>query len=152
MNPTAPSCPNVGDLELINAWSDDDPARGARFAFPIHSGTGAAASSVVYFEVEPGRHLGMHTDSAEEILYVTRGAAHAIVGGDRLSLRAGDLALIPAMVPHDVVCEGDEPVRVVGFWSSATVVSVFEQPFAPIGRRILGTPIPEDVPNPGGVS
>jgi hypothetical protein len=32
----------------------------------------------------------------------------------------------------------------VGFFSSATVVSEFEDAFAPIGKRIVGTPIPAE--------
>ena len=52
--------------------------------------------------------------------------------------------VVPAMVPHDVLCAGDQPVKVVGWFASATVVSVFDEPFAPIGRRVLGTPLPEE--------
>jgi quercetin dioxygenase-like cupin family protein len=132
------------DLELVEGWSENDPTRRARFNFPIFNLTGALASSVVYFEVEPGEHLGMHTDSAEEILYIVSGTAEGIVGDERGELTAGSLALVPAMVPHDVVNTGDETVRVVGFFASSTVVSVFEDPFAPIGRRVVGTPVPEE--------
>src|SRR5436309_1330634 len=128
----------IDDLELIEGWSENDPARRARFNFPIFNLTGALASSVVYFEVDPGQHLGMHTDSAEEILYVVSGTAKAIVGDERGELGPGSLALVPAMVPHDIVNASDETVRVVGFFASATVVSVFDDPFAPSGRRVVG--------------
>jgi quercetin dioxygenase-like cupin family protein len=86
----------------------------------------------------------MHTDSAEEVVLVVEGTADVVVGGERGRLEAGDMALVPALVPHDVSCAGDEPVRVVGWFASATVVSVFEEPFAPTGKRVLGTPLPED--------
>jgi oxalate decarboxylase/phosphoglucose isomerase-like protein (cupin superfamily) len=56
----------------------------------------------------------------------------------------GSLALVPAMVPHDVVNNGDETVRVVGFFASSTVVGVFEDPYAPVGRRAVTTPLPEE--------
>jgi quercetin dioxygenase-like cupin family protein len=134
----------IDDLELMEGWSENDPARRARFNFPISNLTGALSTAVVYFEVDPGQHLGMHTDSAEEILYIVSGTAEGIVGDERGELGPGSLALVPAMVPHDVVNTGDETVRVVGFFSSSTVVSVFEDPFAPIGRRIVGTPVPEE--------
>lgn len=132
------------ELELIEGWSENDSTRRARFNFPIFNLTGALNTAVVYFEVDPGEHLGMHTDSAEEVLYIVSGTAEAIVGDERGEIGPGSLVLVPAMVPHDIVNTGDETVRVVGFFSSSTVVSVFEDPFAPIGRRVVGTPVPEE--------
>ena len=132
------------ELELIEGWSEDDSTRRARFNFPIFNLTGALNTAVVYFEVDSGDHLGMHTDSAEEVLYIMSGTAEAIVGDERGEIGPGSLALVPAMVPHDIVNTGDETVRLVGFFSSSTVVSVFEDPFAPIGRRVVGTPVPEE--------
>ncbi len=134
----------LADLDLIEGYSKDDEDRHARFNFPIFNLTGARAASVVYFEVDPGKHLGMHTDSAEEVLLVVAGTAEAVVGGERGTLEAGSVALVPAMVPHDVTNVGDETVRVAGFFASATVVSVFDEPFEPIGKRVLGTPLPEE--------
>jgi quercetin dioxygenase-like cupin family protein len=132
------------ELELMEGWSENDSTRRARFNFPIFNLTGALNTAVVYFEVDPGQHLGMHTDSAEEVLYIVSGTAEAIVGDESGEIGSGSLALVPAMVPHDIVNAGDETVRVIGFFSSSTVVSVFDDPFAPIGRRVVGTPVPEE--------
>jgi quercetin dioxygenase-like cupin family protein len=132
------------DLELMDMWSESDPGRRMRVTFPVSSVTGAASSSAVYFEVEPGDHIGTHTDSAEEIVLVLGGSGEGVVGEDTCPLVAGGLTLIPAGVPHDVRNTGGEPLRVLGFFSSATVVSVFDDPLAPIGRRVVGTPIPEE--------
>jgi quercetin dioxygenase-like cupin family protein len=134
----------IENLELMEAWSENDATRRTRVNFPISNVSGALASSVVYFEVDPGKHLGTHTDSAEEILYIVSGTAEAIVGDERGEVGPGSLALVPAMVPHDIVNSGDETVRVVGFFASATVVSVFDDPLAPVGRRVVGTPLPEE--------
>ncbi|MDX6550246.1 MAG: hypothetical protein QOJ31_930 [Gaiellales bacterium] len=134
------------DMDLIDVWSDSDPIRRMRVTFPVSSMTGAASSSAVYFEVEPGDHIGTHTDSAEEIVVVLGGCGEGIVGEDTCPLAAGGLTLIPAGVPHDVRNTGTEPLRVLGFFSSATVVSVFDDPLAPIGRRVAGTPRPEEQP------
>jgi quercetin dioxygenase-like cupin family protein len=134
----------IDDLEMIEIWSETDETRRARFTFPICNLTGAASSAVVYFEVAPGKHLGMHRDSAEEIVMIVSGSAEAIVGKERGKLDAGSLALIPAMVPHDIINVGDAPVRVVGFFSSATTVAVFDDPLAPIGKCVVGTPLPEE--------
>jgi quercetin dioxygenase-like cupin family protein len=123
---------NVQQLELNEMWSETDAERGVHVNFPITLETGAASATVVYFEVPPHKHLGMHTDSAEEVVYVVNGRGEAIVGDERTAVEAGSLALIPSMVPHDVVNTGDEPLRVIGFFSSATVLSTFEEPFAPL--------------------
>ena len=132
------------DRQLTEVWSVWDDTRRIRFDFPISSVAGAASTSVVYFELEPGEHTGMHTDSAEEIVLILSGTAEAVVGDERGELSAGGIGLVPALVPHDVRNVGDETVRVVGFFSSNTVVSVFEDPMLPVGKRVVGTPVPEE--------
>ena len=132
------------DRDLADISSESDETRQMRVDFPISTMAGAASTSVVYFELEPGEHTGMHTDSAEEIVLVLSGRAEAIVGDERGELSAGGLGLVPALVPHDVRNIGEETVRVVGFFSSSIVVSVFDDPLMPAGRRVVGTPVPED--------
>ena len=133
----------LADRELMEITSGTDETRQMRVDFPISSVAGAASTAVVYFELEPGEHTGMHTDSAEEIVLVLSGTAEAIVGDERGELTAGGLGLVPALVPHDVRNVGDETVRVVGFFSSSTVVSVFDDALLPAGTRVVGTPLPE---------
>jgi len=85
----------LDDLELVEGWSDDDPKLRGRFDFPVHAETGAASTSVVYFEVPPGSHCGRHTHSAEEILLILDGSVEAEVECERGRLVAGGIALIP---------------------------------------------------------
>jgi quercetin dioxygenase-like cupin family protein len=136
----------LDERDLAQITSETDDTRRIRVDFPISSVDGAASTAVVYFELEPGEHTGMHTDSAEEIVLVLSGRAEAIVGDERGELSAGGMGVVPALVPHDVRNIGDETVRVVGFFSSGIVVSVFDDPLMPAGRRVVGTPLPEDVP------
>ena len=75
---------NVRELELMEVWSDEDAAMRARSAFPFHAQAGTKSSAVVYFEIEPGEHLGHHTGGAEEILYIVDGTGKAEVGGERI--------------------------------------------------------------------
>ena len=89
---------------------------------------------MVYFEVEPGHRLGTHTDSAEEILLFLGGEAEVSVGEEQGQVSAGEMALVPAMVPHSMRNVGDETLRVVGFFSSSTVMSTFDQPVVPTGE------------------
>jgi quercetin dioxygenase-like cupin family protein len=126
----------LAERNLVDISSETDETRRIRVDFPISSIAGAASTAVVYFEFEPGEHTGMHTDSADEIVLILSGSAEAIVGDERGELSAGGLGLVPALVPHDVRNIGDETVRVVGFFSSGIVVSVFDDPLMPAGNRV----------------
>jgi quercetin dioxygenase-like cupin family protein len=130
----------IGELELLEGWYEDDPTMRVRFNFPFDVGTGTKSTSVVYFELEPGHRLGTHTDSAEEILLFLEGEAEATVGDESGRVSAGEMAVVPAMVPHGMRNVGDETLRVVGFFSSNVVVSTFDQPMMPLGQRAVGTP------------
>ena len=117
---------------------------GAFPAFPVNCFTGAEHTAVVYFEVQPGDYLPTHTDSAEEVLYIVAGEGEAHAGDERGRVRAGDLAVIPAMVPHGIANTGDEPLKVVGFFCESEIVSTFEEALQPIGLARLkqGEPVP----------
>ena len=133
------------EIHLMQVWLDSDPdcAR-LRVTFPINKWTGSRDSAVVYFEIEPGDRLARHTDSAEEILYVVAGEAEAEIGAERGRIGAGDLAVIPAMVPHGLVNVGDQTVRVVGFFSESEIISTFEEPIQPIGASVLNQGAPPE--------
>lgn len=134
----------LSERELATLTSETDSSRRLRVDFPISSLAGAQGSSVVYFEVDPGDHIGMHTDSAEEIILVLSGRAEATIGDETGQLAPGGMGLIPALVPHDVHNVGEGTLRVVGFFSSSTVVSVFDDPMMPGARRVVGTPMPAE--------
>src|SRR5947209_18122200 len=114
---------DLSHLEMLDAWYEHDPTMRIRVNFPFYAGTGNKSSSVVYFEIEPGRYLGTHTDSAEEILLILSGTVEASLGDEKGQLSAGQAALIPQMVPHGVRNTGTVPARCVGFFTAATVVS-----------------------------
>ena len=108
----------LSELELAEAGYENDPTMRAKETFPFSAATGTKNTAVVYFEVEPGHRLGTHTDSAEEILLLLGGTAEVSVGDEQGQVSAGEMALVPAMVPHSVRNVGDETFRVVGFFSS----------------------------------
>jgi len=91
----------IDELELFEGWSQSDAGMRVRAGFPISSGTGTKSTALVYFELEPGEHLGSHTDSAEEVLYIVEGHGHGIVAGERADLEPGSLIVVPATVLHD---------------------------------------------------
>ena len=125
-------------LNLEDVQLDEKPMAGGsiRYDFPLHSAIGLASTAVVLFELEPGNELATHTDSAEEILLVLAGEGEAHVNGETGIVRAGDLAVVPSMAPHGVRNTGDTTLRVIGFFSSSTVVSTFEDGLGPEGERV----------------
>jgi quercetin dioxygenase-like cupin family protein len=138
----------TSELELMQGWFDSDPQHArVRVHFPINKWAGSQDSAVVYFEVKPGDRLPLHTDSAEEILYIVAGEAEAEVGDERGGIAAGDLAVIPAMVPHGLVNVGTETLKVVGFFSESEIISSFDEPVQPFGVAVLnqGAPAPVTV-------
>jgi quercetin dioxygenase-like cupin family protein len=134
----------IDELELFEAWSQSDPEMRVRAGFPISSGTGTKSTAVVYFELQPGEHLGSHTDSAEEILLILEGQGEATIGDEQARVQTGTLAVVPALVPHSVKNVGEETLRVVGFFSSSTVLSIFDDPMEPFATRYFTTPMIEE--------
>jgi quercetin dioxygenase-like cupin family protein len=142
---------DLGTIETMEIQSALEPARRLRVAFPISSSTGAAASASVYFELEPGAHVGVHTDSAEEFLIVLEGSGEGLVGEKVAQVEAGQVVVVPAMVRHDMTNVGTGPLRVFGTFAGSTVVSTFEEPLEPDGPQVfvIGAPMPIMLPLAG---
>jgi quercetin dioxygenase-like cupin family protein len=131
----------TSELELMVFSQEHDPDKVVRAAFPLYRDAGAKSTAVVYFELEPGKELARHTDSAEEVLVVLEGEVEATVGDETGRVGPGAVVLVPALEPHGARNVGDTVARVVGVFSSNTIVSVFDEPFEDAGR-VLGTPPP----------
>ena len=122
---------NVNALVLTDVASPADPSMGSGYAFPIYAATGSAATAVVYFEVAPGKRLGRHTDSSEEVIYIVDGDGEVTVGDERATVSTGALAVVPAQVPHDVRNTGSTPLKVVGFFAGSALMHAFFEPMLP---------------------
>jgi quercetin dioxygenase-like cupin family protein len=134
---------DLNNLEMLDAWYENDPAMRVRVNFPFNAATSNESSSVVYFEIEPGHYLGTHTDSAEEIILILAGTVEASLGGEKGQLSTGQAVLIPTMVPHGFRNIGNETARCAGFFPAVTVEGTFDQPMMPFGQRVVCTPTPE---------
>lgn len=128
---------DTGDYELAPV------APGLRVGFPVHSATGTASTATVLFELDPGASLGMHADSAEELLIVLQGTAEARVGDEIGRLETHQVGLVPPLAPHGLRNVGDDVLRVLGTFSASTVVSTFEIPFEDNGPQVvvIGSPV-----------
>ena len=118
-------------------------APGLRVSFPVHSAAGTASSATVLFELDPGATLGVHTDSAEELLIILQGTAEARIGDEVGLLEKHQVGLVPPMAPHGLRNIGDDVLRVLGTFSASTVVSTFEEPFGGDGPQVvvIGSPV-----------
>jgi quercetin dioxygenase-like cupin family protein len=120
--------------------ADDDPDRKVTGNFALYSAVGTKSGAAVYFELEAGKELGAHTDSAEEIVYVIDGTVEATLGNkEKDSLSRGDLGVVPVMERHNFRNIGTNTAKVIGFFSSPNVVSTFGKVFMPPNIREFDT-------------
>jgi quercetin dioxygenase-like cupin family protein len=107
--------------------------------FPASSGLELEGGhNVIYFELDPGAELSTHTDSPEEVVVCLAGEGiEAWIGDARGTVRTGELAVVPAMVPHGFRNAGPETARFLGFFSDRATVSEFEAPVEPFGTAVL---------------
>jgi quercetin dioxygenase-like cupin family protein len=136
---------NLDGLELHAGTVEGNPDVEAHFAFPLFWATGNASTAVLCVELEPGKSGPRHVDMPEEILLVERGEVEIEVGEERAVFGPGGLVLVPAMVPHAFRNVGEERARIVGFFSSNTVLAIADEVVQPIGSRVIGSPPPEMV-------
>jgi quercetin dioxygenase-like cupin family protein len=134
---------DLNSFSLMDVESAIDPSRRVRVGFPHHSQVGNASTATVYFELDPGMHVGMHRDSSEELLLILEGEGEATVGEETAVARAGAMLTVPAMEPHDILNVGTGTLRVLGFFSAPTLVATFDEPVAPGGPQVfvIGAPI-----------
>jgi quercetin dioxygenase-like cupin family protein len=114
---------------LEEAWVEGDSTARWRST----AGHAGAASGSSLLEVPAGCRLPRHTDSAEESVVVLAGEAEIEVGGERTTLRAGDVALVPRDIPHEVRNAGDRELRFAAVYASGDVVTRYETEVQPDG-------------------
>jgi len=131
---------NLNQLELTEFTGKNDTAQHCLATFPLFGVHGTENTATVYFELEPGDALGRHTDSAEELLLVLEGNVEAEVRGETAPLTIGDIALVPKMVPHNIVNTGSSKARILGFFGGANhIVATFEKTWLPTDSNRVDT-------------
>jgi len=66
----------------------------------------SAAGSVTLFAFDAGQGLSEHTVPFDAVVLLLDGRAELVIGGKELSVGAGELAIMPANVPHAVKSSG----------------------------------------------
>lgn len=128
---------STNSIDVGDFWHDEDPESRGRGGFPLVAIPETGSFGVVYFEIEPGNNLGMHTDSQDELIVVLEGSARATIGTETGDLSAGDVAFIPAMEPHGFTNTGNTTLRCLGIFPDSDVVSTFNYTLQPFGTSAL---------------
>jgi quercetin dioxygenase-like cupin family protein len=123
----------------VELWQDYDPSMRFVAVFPVTEAQGAAASTVAYYIFEPGRHSGLHSDNAEEVVYVADGEGEIFVSGKQVKLEPGEFVVIPQGVEHDVYAYGGTELRLLSYFPAAVVQSTFQDPVMPMADTVVSS-------------
>ena len=134
-NPRSVLAFSLDDLDFADAWLDGDDDARWRSASGHGPSTGAASSGSSVLEVQPGRKLPVHTDSAEEMIVVLAGVAEVQVDEETARVEAGGLAVVPKCVLHEVRNAGDGVLRFAAIYAEPDVVTTYREPVQPDGTR-----------------
>ena len=126
---------SVDRLELADAWVEGDESARWRSAGGHGPASGAERSGSSVLEVDEGKRLPRHVDTAEETIVVLRGRAEVSIGPERAAISAGGVVLVPREQPHEVRNTGSGPLRFVAIYAEADVVTRYEQPVEPGAER-----------------
>jgi len=128
-------------LARLQVRGADDPSVRWAGAFASCGGKGATQSSTIVCEIEPGGHLGWHTDATEETQYIIAGNGELqMEDGGVYPVVPGSVFVLPTNVRHDLANTGKETLRAVAFFAAAMFTQDFDNVMLPPKSHILGTP------------
>jgi quercetin dioxygenase-like cupin family protein len=130
---------------FVEVWNDYDPSMRFVSLFPVGEEQGATLSSVAYYIIEPGKHSGVHSDNAEEVVFVAEGAGEVFTMGRTEKLEAGKFVVLPAGMGHDIYAYGAVALRLLSFFPTPEILSTFQQVIFPIGGNVLSSKPPGPV-------
>jgi quercetin dioxygenase-like cupin family protein len=110
-------------------------------AFAVYGGHGTTQSSTIVYEIEPGAHLGWHTDATEETQYIISGTGELhLEDGSVHPVGPKSVFTLPTNVRHDLANTGQETLRAVAFFAAAMFTQNFDEVMLPPKTHVLGTP------------
>jgi mannose-6-phosphate isomerase-like protein (cupin superfamily) len=74
---------------------------------------GGVPVSLIVVDAAPGRGPDLHRHDYAEVFVVHDGEATFIAGDEERTVRAGEIVVVPAGVPHRFFNSGDGPLRQV---------------------------------------
>jgi quercetin dioxygenase-like cupin family protein len=129
-----------GKLERIKVRGADDRTIAWDASFASCGGRGADQSSTIVYEIEPGGHLGWHTDATEETQYIIAGTGELKMEDGIYPVGPGSVFVLPTNVRHNLANVGSERLRAVAFFAAAMFTQSFDNLMLPPRSHVLGTP------------
>lgn len=126
----------------VEVWNDYDPSMRFVAIFPLTTEENVASSTAAYYIIEPGKHTGLHSDSAEEIVFVAEGEGEVFSIGQNRPLVAGQFYVFPPGIDHDLYARGGVALRLLSFFPAPEVISTFQQMILPMGGNVMSSKPP----------
>jgi quercetin dioxygenase-like cupin family protein len=123
----------------FEVWNDYDPSMRFVTAYPMSAAQGTEASTIAYYAFEPGQHSGLHSDDAEELIYIVDGEGEIFISGRQERLEPGTFRFVGKGIQHDVYAYGDVTLRLLSFFPSARVESTYTEIILPFGAHTLAS-------------
>ena len=79
--------------------------------------------SVILVDLPPGEGPKLHVHPYEEVLIIQEGCATYTIGSTTLEARAGQIAIVPAGIPHKFINSGSGRLRQVDIHHSPQFVT-----------------------------
>jgi quercetin dioxygenase-like cupin family protein len=114
----------VGDTYTITVTGEDTAGR----------------FSVIDMHIPPGGGPPLHRHDFEETFILLAGEMEATFRGQKVTIKAGDTATIPANAPHQFKNVSSEPVRLICICSPAGQEEFFMQVGVPVASRTTAPP------------
>jgi quercetin dioxygenase-like cupin family protein len=129
---------SLDTFELTSSTTDDAAWVGQFFAY---GGSGADASTAIYFAMPPGKRLGRHTDTAEETQYIISGTGELLLDEGARPVRPGDVFVLKQGTAHDLRNTGSDDLKIVAFFCAPKVEQHWtKEVWEPGDLKITGTP------------
>ena len=127
-------------LERVHVHGSQDQTVRWAGAFATCGGRRAVQSSTIVYEIEPGGHLGWHTDATEETQYIIAGTGELRTEDGNHVVGPGSVFALPANMRHDLANTGKDTLRAVAFFAAAMFTQTFDEVMLPPKTHVLGTP------------
>jgi quercetin dioxygenase-like cupin family protein len=131
---------NVDQLQRGEVWGAEDASIHWKGGFFAYGGAGSEESATIYFELEPGKRLGRHTDTTEETQLILSGTGELRLDSGAYPMRPGDVIALTVGTFHDLVNTGTEPLRVVAFFAAPSVQQHWDDVVLPSNTKVTGSP------------
>ncbi|HVD01467.1 MAG TPA: cupin domain-containing protein [Candidatus Dormibacteraeota bacterium] len=71
----------------------------------------AAKSQLVLMSLQPDEEIGMEVHDGDQVIYLVDGEGFAVLDGSKHDIKKGSIVFVPTGVRHNVVNNGDEPMK-----------------------------------------